>query len=85
MVNEKTEPKVAPRIVGQGDWIIFPLEQTNSTQLEWFQKRRSQRATYYIDKCWYGKPKSAAEPYKDGINVTEGGEKQSPADPVSCY
>jgi hypothetical protein len=45
----------------RGDWITFPLEQHEVIQLEWFDKKTTQTAKYYVDKCWFGRRKDNAQ------------------------
>ncbi|KAK5679289.1 hypothetical protein LTS10_008104 [Elasticomyces elasticus] len=40
----------------QGDWIVVASVQETTVELEWWTKRIVHRATYYVDKCYYGKP-----------------------------
>lgn len=65
------------RVVGKDDWVAFPLQQTNAMQVEWSDKRTAQSATYYMDKCWFGKPNASSEDdvelYTKGLNIKEGG------------
>ena len=43
-------------MVDSNYWIVFPLELENTTDLEWYEETRSQRATYFVEKCWFGMP-----------------------------
>ena len=63
---------VASRVVGEGDWVIFPLQQNNTVDIEWWQEKKAEKATYYMDKCWFGKPakdENSVDLYTGGLKA----------------
>ncbi|KAK3112488.1 hypothetical protein LTR53_011204 [Teratosphaeriaceae sp. CCFEE 6253] len=44
------------KLPSQGDWLVVPLAQENTVELEWWTKKTLQRSTYYLDKCYFGTP-----------------------------
>lgn len=72
---------MAYRIVGKDDWVVFPINQSRTVQLEWSDRKQvetTQTADYYMDKCWFAQPKdndgvNNVNFYKDGLNFGKGG------------